>query len=241
MKKYIKDNGKLLDATEIRWLVYDDIDDVPDTFTNQVLVIVKDDGIYKCNGSTKTCVYKSKTYRPNHIGEVKMFYGTTIPSGWLECNGQSFDTSVYPDLYTYLGAANVPDYREMCRCSASDAGQNWWYSRIGTHTHTLLNGSHNHNQDNSEISAHNHTFNSKKLISTYGWNNGSDFYPFSGRQLQETHDFTNVTTPVMDYIEFDNSNQRVGDAVGTTYNPVGSITRDRQIGVIYIICAKAYR
>lgn len=41
-------------------------------------------------------------------GMISMIYTSTIPSGWLECNGQS--TAGYPTLQTLIGS-NVPDLR----------------------------------------------------------------------------------------------------------------------------------
>ncbi len=41
------------------------------------------------------------------IGSVTMFAGATVPSGWLECNGQVAPTA----LAAVLGQANVPDLR----------------------------------------------------------------------------------------------------------------------------------
>ena len=41
------------------------------------------------------------------IGSVTMFAGSTVPSGWLECNGQAAPTA----LADVLGTPNVPDLR----------------------------------------------------------------------------------------------------------------------------------
>ena len=35
----------------------------------------------------------------------------TIPDGYLECNGQTFNTTAYPELYRIRGVDTVPDYR----------------------------------------------------------------------------------------------------------------------------------
>ena len=37
------------------------------------------------------------------IGSIIAFAGTTIPNGWLECNGASITQSSYPDLYAIIG------------------------------------------------------------------------------------------------------------------------------------------
>jgi microcystin-dependent protein len=49
-----------------------------------------------------------------------MYAGPTAPSGWLECDGTSYSTSTYPDLYAVIGETfgggggnfNVPDMRD---------------------------------------------------------------------------------------------------------------------------------
>lgn len=46
------------------------------------------------------------------IGVVRSFAGTTIPDGWLACNGASLSTTTYADLfavigYTYGGSGGV--------------------------------------------------------------------------------------------------------------------------------------
>lgn len=47
------------------------------------------------------------------IGAVIPWPGSTPPSGWLECNGQVFNTGNNPKLYNVLGRNVVPDYRGL--------------------------------------------------------------------------------------------------------------------------------
>lgn len=47
------------------------------------------------------------------IGAVLSWPGATPPSGWLECNGQVFNTGNNPKLYGVLGRNVVPDYRGL--------------------------------------------------------------------------------------------------------------------------------
>lgn len=43
------------------------------------------------------------------LGAVQDVYvGTQVPQGWLECDGSTFDTSEYPDLYLLLGSDTLP-------------------------------------------------------------------------------------------------------------------------------------
>ncbi|QPI18077.1 tail fiber protein [Pectobacterium phage POP15] len=47
------------------------------------------------------------------IGAVIPWPGGTVPNGWLECNGQVFNTGQNPKLYSVLGRNVVPDYRGL--------------------------------------------------------------------------------------------------------------------------------
>ena len=40
-----------------------------------------------------------------------MWPSSSAPTNWLICNGQSFSSSEYPDLYSVLGTTFVPDFR----------------------------------------------------------------------------------------------------------------------------------
>jgi hypothetical protein len=42
------------------------------------------------------------------VGTVVMWFGTNAPSGWLKCDGSSFNTTTYSALHTHLGS--VPNY-----------------------------------------------------------------------------------------------------------------------------------
>jgi microcystin-dependent protein len=44
-------------------------------------------------------------------GYICAYPGLVVPSGWLECNGGTFDPVIYPGLYTQLGSVTLPDLR----------------------------------------------------------------------------------------------------------------------------------
>lgn len=44
------------------------------------------------------------------VGCIIQFMGSTIPNGWLECNGASISQSTYPELYNLIGGT-LPDFR----------------------------------------------------------------------------------------------------------------------------------
>jgi Phage Tail Collar Domain len=41
------------------------------------------------------------------VGHVASFFGPTVPTGWLPCNGQVFDKQSYPTLFITLGNSDV--------------------------------------------------------------------------------------------------------------------------------------
>jgi microcystin-dependent protein len=43
------------------------------------------------------------------VGAILPFHGTTPPDGYLVCNGQSFNSADYPELYGVLGKSTLPD------------------------------------------------------------------------------------------------------------------------------------
>ncbi len=48
---------------------------------------------------------------PQHaVGDLKYSWKAKNHDGWLLCNGQSFDTTLYSDLYKLLGKNTVPSY-----------------------------------------------------------------------------------------------------------------------------------
>lgn len=46
------------------------------------------------------------------IGTIIALYTNSVPSGYLPCNGVTFDTTQYPSLYILLGRNTTPDLRE---------------------------------------------------------------------------------------------------------------------------------
>lgn len=80
-----------------------------------------------------------------------MWAKSTLPTDWLECNGQTVNQSLYPSLFALM--SSVPDLRGSF-IRGLDNGKGYDSGRIlgsyqadtfQSHTHTMLNaGSHNH-------------------------------------------------------------------------------------------------
>ena len=92
------------------------------------------------------------------VAVIIMFGGTSVPSGWLECNGQS--TSGYTALAAIVGST-VPDLRgEFVRGFDNSRGVDSGRSILSTqdeefkeHNHGVTESAHNHGVTES---AHNH-------------------------------------------------------------------------------------
>ena len=65
----------------------------------------------------------------NPVGTIIAMYKKSSPSGYLYCDGSTFDQTKYPLLYAYLGSNVLPDYRECAIVGAEQNGTN----TIATH------------------------------------------------------------------------------------------------------------
>ena len=140
MKKYIKNTNLVPIDNKIK--IFSQLSNVPLDLDNEV-VLVEGQGIYQCNNSTITKIYNDgRNISDAILGEIRMFYGNIIPSGWLELNGSTFDVNAFPLLYNLLGTNIVPDYREMALRGGTPVGV-FSNDAMGSHSHTV-NGTGNH-------------------------------------------------------------------------------------------------
>lgn len=65
---------------------------------------------YRANSTDTWKTLKIKALDSMVIGSVIQFVGTTIPNGWLECDGSTITQSAYPELYDLIGGT-LPDFR----------------------------------------------------------------------------------------------------------------------------------
>lgn len=125
-----------------------------------------------------------KTINDTPVGSIKSYAGTSIPLGWLLCNGASLSRTTYADLFAVIGTAwgtanvssfNLPDFRgrflrgvdggagrdpDRASRTVSNTGGSTG-DNVGSiqgnafQTHTHTQNTHTHTQD-----SHNHTQNS---------------------------------------------------------------------------------
>lgn len=119
------------------------------------------------NESTSKWEVKSVAIPTGYIFE---FAGSTIPSGYLECNGGSFSSSTYPELATVLGdvygihsgttyylpniSGRSPYPKDTLALGSTGGEKNVVLIEANLPSHNHTQRPHNHIQD-----AHNHTQN----------------------------------------------------------------------------------
>ena len=142
-------------------------------------------------------------------GEVTMWSGSSVPSGWLECNGQS--TSGFTALAAIVGA-NVPDLRgEFVRGFDNgrgvDSGRALGSSQSDEfESHTHIQNAHGHN-----------------LRTEYGTNQNLNSASPNGsyNQINNTNTYINGSA--------------VRPKTATNQNTGGTETRPRNVALMYII------
>jgi len=98
--------------------------------------------------------FQFMNFNPFPVGLILPFGGDSIPDGYLFCDGGSYDTGDYPELFAVVGYAyggsgdnfSVPDLRS--RVTVGQSGSFPFASSGGETEHTL---------DVSEIPSHDHT------------------------------------------------------------------------------------
>lgn len=85
---------------------------------------------------------------PVPVGALIDWVGSTVPAGWLKCDGSGYDTATYPLLFAILGSSTLPDFRDRAAVGASGtkavkstggaAVVNQTASQMATHNHNLV-------------------------------------------------------------------------------------------------------
>lgn len=98
------------------------------------------------------------------VGAVISYAGSSVPSGWLLCNGAAYDTGAYSDLFAVLGSPSVPNLIDRFVKGASTPGGTGGTKKIeeahlpahvhtNTHTHTMY---HTHTGTTTSGGSHRH-------------------------------------------------------------------------------------
>lgn len=111
------------------------------------------------------------------IGTIIDFAGLTPPNGYLDCNGASYATSLYPDLfnvisYTWGGSGsnfNVPDLRRKTTIGSGGTSTTTIGNAVGS-----VGGTENVNLTKANIPSHTHNFDAVVAGGTLALVDGGD-------------------------------------------------------------------
>lgn len=176
MKEYIKNNNALLSLIPNLHIV----NALPADALEDELAFVPDAGVYKwTNGQWSQIMQVSGgSGTDSFIGEIVPYYGATAAdrssSGWLLCDGSTYNYNDYPDLALLIddtlvpgSTFQVPDLREKYPTMTGTNGDNTFNADTYTlgqtktpsveyHTHALTETAHDH--PNAALFQHSHTY-----------------------------------------------------------------------------------
>jgi microcystin-dependent protein len=101
------------------------------------------------------------------IGSILMWPTGTAPTGWLICNGSTFNATTYPELNALLGGNTLPDLRD--RVPVGVSGTKAELSTGGAASVTLSSAnlpSHSHTFSGTSSSAGGHSHSLNSLMKT---------------------------------------------------------------------------
>lgn len=161
--EFIKGNNN---STQKNIKVYNTL---PSAANENDLAIVQESGIYEYKNSQWNLIISFiKTAAPPIIGEIKASIGQP-DSDWLLCDGSTFSSATYPQLYSLLGSTTLPDFREVIPVGVGQNSTNTipdhdvftlgqkkdW--NLQTHFHCKTEANHTHSLS-SATPAHTHNY-----------------------------------------------------------------------------------
>lgn len=104
-------------------------------------------------------------------GAIQGYWGTSVPIGWLVCNGAAFSGTTYPVLAALLGGTTLPDLRGKVLVGVDGTSE---FAALGTaggsrtstalHNHGL--GNHSHTASTTSDSNHSHALDNAYTFGT---------------------------------------------------------------------------
>ena len=156
------------------------------------------------------------------VGSIQMFAGSSAPTGWLMCDGNSYTSSAYPELFAVIGTAyggsggnfNVPNFTNRVPrggARSTGGGSDDHSHSGGSHAHTM--SAHTHSGSGS--GAHTHTLGGHTHgggSHSHGHNHGSHTHTISApnvtamigsgannaSHITHNHSGANAATPTND-------------------------------------------
>ncbi|AIX31899.1 tail collar domain protein [Synechococcus phage ACG-2014f] len=162
-------------------------------------------------------------------GSIIMWGTSTLPEGYIECNGQS--TSGYTALAALYGS-NVPDLRgEFVRGWDNGKGTDSGRALLGSQGESFKSHTHTQNSHNHSQNAHNHTQNPHKHTQQLGGTISSDLLQSGSYRIGNAN-----SASVSNTTATNKSTTATNNAATATNQSTGDTeTRPRNISLMYII------
>lgn len=131
----------------------------------------------------------------NPIGTIISTYKKIQPRNYLYCDGSTFDETLYPALYLYLGTNVLPDYRE-CAMVGAEKNTTDVFDSTETNPSTGLPGTQNHDVysqgefKDDQLQNHQHL----SIFDRYGTTYKDGQY--SSVNIQQTQQSGNITNVI---------------------------------------------
>ena len=161
MKTFVKSNGSLHSGNNTSIKVYSTLpSDLSDISEGEVIILEKA-GFYQKENNSLTPLFdpSSLSALGGAVGDIFIYYGSTNPDpeNFVVCNGSTFSSTDFPELYTLLGTNTTPD---LTGYHLKGIGENsTWTSHDAislntkvaanypNHTHTISNPNHSHSSN----------------------------------------------------------------------------------------------
>lgn len=116
------------------------------------------------------------------IGTILSYMGDSEPANYLWCRGQTFDKTIYPELYKVLGTNILPDLSGKFLLGSNSNHTKG--STGGSEDAVVVSHTHTFNATTGSNGSHSHTFTGNNATGgffAYGWENGGTWGTFSSR------------------------------------------------------------
>lgn len=158
MKTFVKSNGSLHSGNKATLKIYSSLPANLSGIANEEVILLENVGFYQKENDSLVPLFD-----PNHltvaggaVGDIFIYYGSTNPDpeNFVVCNGSTFSSTDFPELYTLLGTNATPD---LTGYHLKGTGNNATWSshdaitlkskvaaNYPNHTHTVSNPQHSH-------------------------------------------------------------------------------------------------
>lgn len=161
MKTFVKSNGSLHSSNTATIKVYSSLPANLSSIANEEVILLANVGFYQKENNSLVPLFDPTAIAVSDgtVGDIIAYYGTTNPdpANYVVCNGSTFSSTDFPELYTLLGTNITPDLTDY---HLKGVGNNHTWSshdaislkskvaaNYPNHTHTVNNPNHCHSNN----------------------------------------------------------------------------------------------